>query len=126
MGSDQSSSRTDEAREKASEYAEKARETASEYGEKAKEQAEMGKDQAASGMEKAAEMMRDRVGGSDGGVTAQAGTKVADTMENAASYLREHDTTEMWSDVETFARTHPTQALAGAVVAGFLLGRLIR
>jgi hypothetical protein len=116
----------DEARNKATEYADQAREKASEYGDKAREQAEAGKDQAASGMEKAAGMLRERTAGTDGGVASQAGTKVADGMESAASYLRQHDTTEMWNDVEAYAKQHPTQALAGAVIAGFLLGRLIR
>jgi phage-related minor tail protein len=76
-------------------------------------------------MERAADMVRDRAEGT-GGTTAQAGTKVADTMETAAGYMREHDVNEMWTDLETYARTHPTQALIGAVVTGFLVGRLIR
>jgi ElaB/YqjD/DUF883 family membrane-anchored ribosome-binding protein len=47
-------------------------------------------------------------------------------MESAAGYLKEHSTTEMWEDLEHYAKEHPGQALAGAVVTGFLLGRILR
>jgi ElaB/YqjD/DUF883 family membrane-anchored ribosome-binding protein len=115
----------EQARDKAQEYGSQAREKAQEYGEQAQQRAEQGKEQAAGGMERAAETLRSRTGDSSG-VTAEAGTKAADAMEGAASYLRSHDTTEIWSDVESFAKTHPTQALAGAIVAGFVLGRILR
>lgn len=109
----------------AQEYAEKAREVASEYGQKAQDQIETGKDQAAIGIEKAAEKLRERAGQS-GGMPAQATEKVAAGMENAATYLRDHSTNDIWADVEYYVREHPTQAVAGAVVAGFLLGRILR
>jgi uncharacterized protein YjbJ (UPF0337 family) len=111
--------------EQAGQYAGQAKEKAGEYADKARDQAEVRKDQAAGGMESAASQIREKVAGSDG-MTAQAGTKVAEGMESAATYLRGHDTNEMWHDFESYARTHPGQTLAGAVVAGFLLGRLLR
>ena len=43
-----------------------------------------------------------------------------------ATYLRQHDTNEIMEDFEVYAKKHPTQTLVGAVVAGFLLGRLLR
>jgi ElaB/YqjD/DUF883 family membrane-anchored ribosome-binding protein len=104
---------------------EQAKEKASEYGEKAQEQAEQAKDQAAGGMERAAGMIRDRSTSMDG-TTGEAGTKVAAGMESAATYLKEHNTTEMWNDLELYAKEHPGQALAGAVVTGFVLGRILR
>jgi hypothetical protein len=107
------------------EYTEQAREKASEYGERAKEQIEAGREQTASGMERAAGMVRERTGDSSG-VAGQAGVKVAESMESAAVYLREHNTADIWSDVESYAKQHPGKALAGAVVAGFLIGRLLR
>jgi hypothetical protein len=112
-------------RDTAQSYTEEAKMKAEEFGNQAREQVEQGKDQAAGGMERAAEMVRERAEGT-GGTTAQAGTKVADTMESAAGYMREHDVNEMWSDLEVYAKAHPTQALIGAVVTGFLVGRLIR
>jgi ElaB/YqjD/DUF883 family membrane-anchored ribosome-binding protein len=102
-----------------------AKEKASEYGDKAQEQAEKAKDQAAGGMEQAAGMIRDRASSMDG-TPGEAGTKVAEGMETAATYLKEHNTTEMWNDLEHFAKEHPGQALAGAVVTGFVLGRILR
>lgn len=108
-----------------SETAEKAREKASEYRESAQQQAEAGKEQAAGGMERAAEMTRERMQG-QGGMAAQAGGRVAEGMESAAGYLRTHDTNEMWNDIESYARTHPAQALAGAIVTGFFIGRILR
>lgn len=115
----------DQARERAQEYGDQARAKAQEYGHQAQEKADQGMDQAASGMERTAEMVRERTGGGDG-IAAQAGGRAADAMENAAGYLRERDTSEVWNDVETYARSHPAQALAGAIFAGFLLGRIIR
>lgn len=114
-----------QARERAQEYGEQAREKAQEYGQQAQQRAEEGKDQAAQGMERAAETIRDRVSNTDG-IANEAGVRAADAMENAAGYLRSRDTTEMWSDMESYARAHPTQALAGAIFAGFILGRIIR
>jgi ElaB/YqjD/DUF883 family membrane-anchored ribosome-binding protein len=102
-----------------------AKEKASEYGDKAQEQAEKAKDQAAGGMEQAASMIRDRSRSMEG-TPGEAGTKVAESMESAATYLKEHNTTEMWNDLEHFAKEHPGQALAGAVVTGFVLGRILR
>ena len=113
------------AQEEALEYADQAKDKAAEYGQKAQQQIDAGKDQAAAGMERAAGQLRERVSQS-GGVQAQAGTKVADTMEQAAGYLREHSTAEMWDEVEMYVREHPAQALAGAAFAGFMLGRILR
>ena len=114
-----------EGSEQAQGMAEQAKEKASEYGEKAQEQAEQAKDQAAGGMERAAEALRERAGSTEG-APAQASLKVAEGMETASMYLKQHNTTEMWSDAERFAKEHPGKALAGAVVTGFVLGRILR
>ncbi|HXH21791.1 MAG TPA: hypothetical protein VNN10_07160 [Dehalococcoidia bacterium] len=111
--------------EKADEFAGRAREMASEYAEMAQAQVEVGKDQAASSMETAAQKLRERTM-AQGGLGSQAGEKVAEGMESAAGYLREHSTGEIWDDVERYVRAHPMQALAGAAFAGFLLGRMLR
>lgn len=91
----------------------------------ARQKADEGVDRAASGMQSAAEKLRERAEGKSG-MTAEVGTKAADTMERGASYLREHDTQEIIDDVERYVREHPMQALAGAVVGGFLIGRILR
>lgn len=109
--------------EQAQQYAGQAREKAGEYGQRAQEQADAGKDQAAAGMERAAGTVREKMGG---GAQGEAGARIAEGMESAAGYLRAHDTSEMLNDLETYARNHPGQALAGAVATGFILGRLLR
>jgi hypothetical protein len=116
---------TEGLREKAQEYRETTEEKASELGDKAQEQLETGKEHAAGRMERAAEIVRERASGSEG-VPAEAASKVAGSMEGAATYLREHSTAEIWSDVEGYAREHPAQAIAGAVFAGFIIGRILR
>jgi ElaB/YqjD/DUF883 family membrane-anchored ribosome-binding protein len=111
--------------DRAQEMTEKARETAGEMGQKAQEKLDKGTDQAAGGLEQAAEKLRSQTDGSSG-MPAQAGVKVADTMESAAGYLREHNTEDMVGDLEKYVKAHPTTALAGAVVAGFFIGRILR
>jgi ElaB/YqjD/DUF883 family membrane-anchored ribosome-binding protein len=105
--------------------ASQVKDKASELGQKAQQQADIGKDKAAGGMESAADKIREQAGKSDG-MTAQTGTKVADGMEKTAGYLREHDTTEMLDDVEKYVKDHPMQAVAGAVIGGFVIGRILR
>jgi ElaB/YqjD/DUF883 family membrane-anchored ribosome-binding protein len=112
-------------RDRAEDMRDKAGAKVSEYGEKAAEQVEAGKGKAATGMEQAAGTLREKVAGTSG-ITAEAGTKVADRMDLTAGYLREHSTGEMWDEVEHYVREHPAQALAGAVFAGFLIAKVLR
>jgi ElaB/YqjD/DUF883 family membrane-anchored ribosome-binding protein len=121
-------------REQAKEYADHAKNTAGkmadqaknktgEMANQAKERAEVVKDQAADGLERAAQVAHQRVSGS-AGMPAEAGTKVANVMEDTAQYLRTHDSNDIWGDLASYVRRHPIQALAGAVVGGFVLGKL--
>jgi hypothetical protein len=87
---------------------------------------EVGKDKAAEGLESAANQLRSNFGGNGDGVRGQVGVKMADSLEKTAGYLRDHETEQIWSDVETFVTEHPVQAAAGALVAGFVLGRILR
>jgi ElaB/YqjD/DUF883 family membrane-anchored ribosome-binding protein len=117
-------STTDEMQEKASEMTEKTKEQATQVKDRAMEQAESGKQRAASGLHSAAEQLRTRAG--EEGTTGQVATKAADTMERSASYLQEHEVSEIWDDFERMVKDHPMQAAAGALVAGFVLGRIMR
>lgn len=112
---------TDRAKDMGSEVADRAKEAGSQI----ESGADSGMDHAASGLENAASQVRDRMGGGEG-MRAQAGTKVADGLEKASTYLREHESREVWDDVETYIRDHPTQALVGAVAAGFVIARVMR
>jgi ElaB/YqjD/DUF883 family membrane-anchored ribosome-binding protein len=111
--------------DKAQELAGRTKEAASEYGARAQEQLDKGMDQAADGMESAAARLRSQAENTEG-MPAQAGVKVADGIETAATYLREHNTDEVLNDVEHYVRQHPTQALVGAIFAGFVIGRVLR
>jgi ElaB/YqjD/DUF883 family membrane-anchored ribosome-binding protein len=87
--------------------------------------------------------MKDKVSdfGSKAGEVADAaerkGAKIVEGIENAAStvrdrlddtvsYFRGNDARAMADDLKSFVKSHPTQALIGAVALGFFAGRLIR
>jgi ElaB/YqjD/DUF883 family membrane-anchored ribosome-binding protein len=108
------------ARERASEMGREARERMSEYGQEAQHRAEEGRERTAESLGRAATEVRGRAGNMPGG------QQVAEGMERTAEYLREHDTTEIMNDVERYVRQHPMQAIAGAVVAGFVIARILR
>lgn len=112
---------TDKARDAASRVQEKAQELMP----KAQEQADAGVEKAAEGLQGAADKIREHAATSDG-IHAQASTKVADTMERTAGYLRENDTQAIMDDLESYVKEHPMQALAGAIIGGFVVGRMLR
>ena len=115
----------DKAKEQLSGGVEKAKEQVSASVDKAKEQIDGNKDKAATGLETAAEKIKGVTGNAEG-APAQAGVKLAEGMESAAGYLKEHSSDEILKDFETFVKEHPAQALVGAVFAGFLFGRILR
>src|SRR4051794_5268249 len=115
----------DKAKEQLEPGIDKAKEQLEGGLDKAKEQADAGKDKAAEGLEATAERIKSMTGEGDG-MPAQAGTKLAEGMETAASYLKEHSSDEMFKDLEVFVKEHPTQALVGAIFAGFMVGRMMR
>jgi ElaB/YqjD/DUF883 family membrane-anchored ribosome-binding protein len=80
---------------------------------------------AAGGMEDTAQKLREQTEGK-GGVQAKAGEKVAEGMEKTAGYLRDKDSQQIMDDVEQYVKEHPVQAIAGAVVGGFILARILR
>jgi hypothetical protein len=104
---------------------EAAQKAAREGGRKASEYLHQVRMQTAESMERAAGTMRERASKTEG-MPADAGTMVADRLEGAAGYLREHDHKAIANDVQEQVRQHSAQALAGAVFAGFLLGRMLR
>jgi ElaB/YqjD/DUF883 family membrane-anchored ribosome-binding protein len=117
--------RSGETAERAREYGQQAQEKAAEYGEQARERADEGMDRAGERMGETAARVRERAQ-ERGGMQAEVGTRVADSMERTANYLKEHDTAELMDDVERYVKEHPVQAVAGAVVAGFVIGRILR
>ncbi|MFY1596781.1 hypothetical protein [Micromonospora sp. WMMD737] len=62
----------------------------------------------------------------DSGMAAQAVRRAADAAQQAAGWLDEREPGEMLHDVRSYARRHPGTFLAGAALAGMLVGRLTR
>jgi ElaB/YqjD/DUF883 family membrane-anchored ribosome-binding protein len=102
-----------------------AKEKAKDAGRKIQEQADAGRESAGEGLGTAAEKIRQKSQEQDG-MAAEAGSKIAEGMDQTATYLKEHDTGEMVDDLERYIRQHPMQAVAGAVAAGFVIGRILR
>ncbi|GGO12182.1 hypothetical protein [Micromonospora parathelypteridis] len=92
------------------------------------------RDQAQTQQRRAAEGLRDlgRDLGSmaerdgDSGLAGQAVRRVADAAQQAAGWLDEREPGEVLDEVRAYARSHPGTFLAGAAVAGLLVGRLTR
>ena len=95
------------------------------------------------GIDQAANRMKDNVSdfGSKAGEVADAaerkGAKIVEGIETAASavrdrvddtvsYFRDHDARAVADDLKSYVKSHPTQALIGAIAIGFFAGRLIR
>jgi hypothetical protein len=115
----------DKAKEQLEPGMEKAKEQLDHGLDKAKDQVDSGMDKAAEGLESTAERIKGMAGEGDG-LPAQAGTKIAEGMESAATYLKEHSSDELFKDLEGYVKEHPAQALVGAVFAGYLVGRIMR
>jgi ElaB/YqjD/DUF883 family membrane-anchored ribosome-binding protein len=50
----------------------------------------------------------------------------ADRLGATATYVRDHRLRDVLSDIESFIKAHPAEALAVAAVAGFFAGRALR
>ena len=51
--------------------------------------------------------------------------QAADTLDATADYVREHTMQDAWSDLWTYVKAHPTQALLSAAIVGFCAGRML-
>ena len=110
--------------EQAGELRDRAAEMAPRAQEAAYNAAESGREGAASTLERAADNL-DRQASGDG-MTSMAAGAAADTMQQAAGYLRSHETAEVWDDVERYVRQHPGRSVLMAVAAGLVVGRVLR
>lgn len=114
------------AREKVSEQASGFKEQA---GGKARDYAAIGKDKAAEGLDSVTRLMDGAAATIDDKVGAQYGEyarKAASAVSNAATTLRTKDVDELMEDARTVVRKSPALAIGAAVVAGFVLARLVR
>jgi hypothetical protein len=62
----------------------------------------------------------------DEAVIARLIQRAAGGVEGAADYIRENDVGDMVEDAEDFVRRHPVLVLGGALLAGAVVGRLLR
>ena len=57
---------------------------------------------------------------------ARAGDEAVGRLNDAANYFREHEMKEIVSDLQSYVKSHPTQALLGAAALGFIAAVLLR
>ena len=82
-------------------------ESTSDWGDDVAEQAGRLRDKVNEGIEYAADQVRDQV-------------------DHTVEYFRSRDTKRMLNDFTSYVKSHPAQALAGAVIVGFVAARLLR
>lgn len=105
--------------------AEGARQSVAEVPDRIRSRAGQGIDSAAEAVDRAGRWIESR----DGAPARAAGSVMhglADTLENAANYLRSRDFGEMRTDMEARIDRHPLRSVLIAVAAGIVLGRLMR
>ncbi|WNM40233.1 hypothetical protein RMN56_02380 [Micromonospora halotolerans] len=92
------------------------------------------RDQARTQQHRAAEGLRDLGRGlgsmaeqsGESGMAGEAVRRAADAAQRAAGWLDQREPGDVLDEVRGYARQHPGTFLAGAVVAGLLVGRLTR
>jgi len=87
------------------------------------------KDDVARHLSGLAEALREggrRLAGSEQGTFGRKAGSAADEMDRAARYLRESDLEALLRDLEVFARRRPGAFVGGALVAGFVMARIVK
>jgi ElaB/YqjD/DUF883 family membrane-anchored ribosome-binding protein len=117
----------EETKRRASEMGSRAKTELNRAVETGKTKADQARVSTAGGLQRAASKVQETADQLPGGQTVQnAARSVASGMERSASYLREHDFSDMQADAENFVRRHPGKTLIAALAAGFLLGQALR
>jgi hypothetical protein len=119
--SDKMSEAASQAREKIAEVGAQARE----MGRSAVEKLDQGRESAAEGLRSTADSLRSGAQTGTQGVTNLA-NRAADSMEQTAQYMREHDVRGMVGEMEKMVRRNPGPSLIAAAAVGFLLGTALR
>jgi len=110
---------------KFSEATSHVRHTAADFGRSAKENLDRNLRSAADALENTASAIRQRLPQGEGTVAGIAST-TANKLDSTARYMREHDSSDLYHDVENWARRSPGAAIGTAAVLGFLLGMTLR
>lgn len=99
-------------------------EKASELGRDAVDAIEARRGTAASGLEGAAAGLHRNADKLPANVS-QLAHQAADKLDATAGYVRENTMQDALADLEAYVKAHPTQALLGAAVVGFVAGRML-
>lgn len=111
----------------ASETGRQARNLVGEASEQLREQAEAQQKRAADGLRSLGAELQSMASRSEqDGVASEMARRASGTAEQAAGWLEAREPGELVNEVRDYARRHPGTFLAGAVVAGLLVGRLTR
>jgi len=124
-GADSGQPTADQVGGAASSIADATREHMSSAGSAVQEKADQGMDKAAEALNRTAETLRAQ-GEQRDGTMASVATKAADTLETTSAYLRDKDTDQLITDLESLVRRKPVEALLAAAGVGFVLSKLLR
>jgi ElaB/YqjD/DUF883 family membrane-anchored ribosome-binding protein len=124
-GSDKSSSTASQLREKASEVANRAKDKVQEWSDTAAAKIDQQRESAAGALDSTAGKLHDAANAGAQKIST-AVHSAAEGVQSTATYLREHDTRQMLSDLEDVVRRRPGQSLLIAAAVGFLVGRALR
>jgi hypothetical protein len=114
----------DDVRDRVSDMATKVRDKAGQMADSASERLGQQRESAAETLGRAASSIHEKSDSVPGGPRVVNFThSIADGIETTASYLRNHDFSEMGKDVMNVCRRYPTQSLVAALAIGFLIGR---
>jgi ElaB/YqjD/DUF883 family membrane-anchored ribosome-binding protein len=101
--------------------ASQAKNTAADWGRSAAGAVDRNLHTAAGALENTASKLRDKAP-----AVNELATATATKIESTARYLREHDTSDMVSGVESVVRRNPGASLCAALAVGFLIGTAMR
>jgi ElaB/YqjD/DUF883 family membrane-anchored ribosome-binding protein len=103
---------------------ESAKSQASKVADQASSAVDTGMDKAASGLDAAAESLREP--GERMTSVGSMATSAADKLEAGAQFLREKDTDQIVSDLETLIRRKPVESVLVAAGLGFVFSKIVR
>jgi len=83
----------------------------------------------AGGLEEVADRVENAASNLGKGATAftnKAVDKAKDTLDSAVDYVRDYDVDAIVDNAKRYAKANPVQVLIGALVVGFVAGRMLR
>jgi hypothetical protein len=101
-----------------------AKDKLTDLAQSAGEKLERGRVGAAETLESAAAAVRTKGGEAGAAITDLSG-KAAANLDTSARYVREASFGQVCSDIGALARRHPGAIAAGAIVAGYCMGRMM-